>query len=130
MEIIGGYLWVAILKDGTRIEQLADDGIETSVDILNDKEIKEIQLYPIRDLCPTCNKHSHPFISLDVDTDEDWIKYWLREKITNLDTESEIQLPDIDVIGLIPQKGKRSRKPVRLFIFPDGSIKVTTKKDL
>lgn len=128
MQLLGGYYWRALLADGQVIDQvyINEDGQETerSVDHLRKllQPVKEIHLIPL-------NRATHAPIVLDIQDDQDWLKYWVRTVVINPVTDEVTQQPTIDALGLLPKVGSRSRKPLRAFVYPDGSILLTTRRE-
>lgn len=124
-ELLGGYTWVALLQDGTEIEQLyKEDGQEKerSVEYLRtlSQPVVAINLIPL-------DRATHAPITILVSEGDDWIKHWQRMISLNTITGETTNMPAVDVFGLRP-KG-RSRKPTFMKVFADGSILITTDKN-
>jgi hypothetical protein len=132
--IRGGYLWVAEYADGTTVEQWEPrDGVwhERSIATLHAEPIARIVLYPIY--------LTHKPVVIELADNVAWLKVFTRQGQITLPPEIVEQDdgddgnvvtvpvdPDQDRTIIIDKIELRSPDAVRLYIYPDGSIKLTT----
>lgn len=103
---IGGYIWAAILSNGSRIDQFNQNGREVSVDSLPPRGVSSIHLVPY-------NRATHAPLSIEIPAGQPWKKFWRRTVQYNTQTTEHREIT-VDVIGF-------SNGPY-LYIYPDGSI--------
>jgi hypothetical protein len=114
-DLKGGYYWVARMRNGETVEQRRRDGSEISVERLrtDPRPLAQLHLIPI--------SPKHPYIILEQGEGEEFIKHWtFSEETGSRGTRSWY----VDVLGLRPLG--RSRKPVRVYVLVDGSLRITT----
>ena len=112
----GGYYWIGLLRDGTQIEQLNEEGAEQTVELLRSQELAMIHLVPLP------GYDFHPYIILEVGEGEEWLKHCTRSEQSTLGGR-DLGRYTTDVLGL------HSERSVRTYIYPDGSIRITTSPE-
>lgn len=110
-EPIGIYTWVAVLRDGTMIEEYID-GRQQSFDMLQDKDVFQVHLIPFRSV--------GAYIQITCQPGEFVKKVWTR---TFTHGDVIVEHPVIDTFSLI------SDKPVYHLVYADGGILITTDRD-
>jgi hypothetical protein len=110
---LGSYTWMVILQDGTAVSQYNDAGAEVSVDTVRHLPVRQLHLVPHE------TAGCAPIV-LEIQAGEDWAKKWVRTFALNLDTGEQVEEPTVDAISL---------NGVNIFIYADGSIRITTNKE-
>lgn len=109
---LGGYRWLAVLRDGSEFPQHDINGIERSVEALKELDVACLHMIPLTD--------KHAWIRIDLQKGEGLIKKWTRTFQSNAETGEQVELPVIDAVGIV------SDRPTNIFVYADGSIQITT----
>lgn len=120
---LGYYQWSVVLESGIIISQFNKEGQEISIDYVKQNyysEVRWILLTPI-------NRSSNTPIGIGVLPGEDWSKKWIRTFDVTTDANgmpiSQTEGYVIDALSVTPIDGSY---PVNIYIYADGTIKVTT----
>jgi hypothetical protein len=116
---LGYYTWVATFRDGTRLIEFETDCPQLSFDRVTERnDLIEVCLIPYIPGDP----RSH--IRIQVAPGERVEKVWTRTFTKDLDSGEELEGDVIDTFVLI------SNKPVYHYCFHDGSMIITTNREL
>ena len=110
---LGQYTWVALLRDGTTIEECGNPDARLPFDVLHGKDVHQVHLVPFQD-------QDLMYIMITCQPGEYVKKVFTRTFQANLDTGDLIEQPVIDSFVLM------SEQPIKHFIYPDRSMLITT----
>ena len=113
---LGIYTWVAILRDGTQINEFNDEEPQKSFDVLSGLDVSSVHLCPARGV--------GVYTRILVGPGEYVTKKWIRTFTMNLDSGEQVEQPIIDAYTL------HSNKPVNHFTSANGATRITTDEDL
>lgn len=122
-ELLGGYVWVAELADGTKVEQVSDNGdgtySERSINSLHGKlGGGKLHLQPF-------DRTTHAPITFEFSDDDDFEKWYTRTFDYNRYTGDQRERPGrIDKVIFMPAEG-----PVYVRVYPNGHIVINTQPE-
>lgn len=116
--LLGGYLWQAYGAAGQHWAQFDAAGQEHSVEELRDQPVIAFELVPLPG-------RPHARVCLRVQPGEGWIKHWSRAVTVDAVSGAPVGETCLDVLGLRLAGGDE----IRLFIYQDGSVLVSTEAE-
>ncbi|TXH10694.1 MAG: hypothetical protein E6R03_15145 [Hyphomicrobiaceae bacterium] len=112
MTVPGGYTWQAILRDGSERTEF-ETGEQQSIGVLHDLDVASIILIP--------KTPHHRTLVMDIAPGESWKKFWTHTFLVVGDHVNNRYTIDVCELS--------SPRPVRVYIYPDGTIRLTTNQE-
>lgn len=109
LTVPGGYTWQAVLRDGTFRTEF-ETGEQQSIGVLEGLDVASIVFVP--------TTPQHRTLVMDIAPGESWRKFWTHTFLVVGDHINDRYTIDVCELS--------SEQPVRVYIYPDGTIRMTT----